>query len=247
MKQHFTRALGASAAMVLAFTTPAAAQAQYEPLRLNGELVRWFPKSDGRFVLYYAIINSDHYTVTSNCGHIRAPDQVRAAAGISTEEFRALTRRAFAAWHDASGITFLESRSDSADIVIGEQGAPAGFAFTSVEPGARRQSGWREIERATICFNPQKRWKAVKDGNADIYDLTHTLTHEIGHAIGLDHPGRRGHIMSFRYDEDLRGLTSGDIAGARFLYGIGGRVGQRTGAGSPAGGATAREISRAVD
>jgi hypothetical protein len=51
------------------------------------------------------------------------------------------------------------------------------------------------------------------------YDLRYTIAHEIGHAIGLDHPAAGGQIMGYRYEEQFRDLQPGDIAGAVLLYG----------------------------
>jgi hypothetical protein len=52
-----------------------------------------------------------------------------------------------------------------------------------------------------------------------VYDLRYTLTHEIGHAIGLDHPGTTSQVMSYRYEERFATLQPGDIRGAAALYG----------------------------
>ena len=57
------------------------------------------------------------------------------------------------------------------------------------------------IEQAYVCLNPQARWKSGFDGNLDVYDLRYTFAHEIGHAIGLDHPDSTGSVMAYRYDE----------------------------------------------
>jgi hypothetical protein len=43
--------------------------------------------------------------------------------------------------------------------------------------------------------------------------------HEIGHAIGLDHPGIPEALMDFRYREAFSSLQAGDRAGAKALYG----------------------------
>ena len=59
------------------------------------------------------------------------------------------------------------------------------------------------------------------DGDIDVYDMRYTLVHEIGHAIGLDHPGPSGQVMSFRYTENFSGLQPGDFHGVRLLYGAG--------------------------
>jgi hypothetical protein len=64
-----------------------------------------------------------------------------------------------------------------------------------------------------------RRWKVGFDGNLKAYDLRYTLAHEIGHAIGLDHPPGPGQIMNYRYEERFRDLQSGDVFGAVALYG----------------------------
>ena len=43
--------------------------------------------------------------------------------------------------------------------------------------------GDKRIARSQICLNPRQRWKIGFDGNLTVYDITHTLAHEIGHAI----------------------------------------------------------------
>ena len=75
------------------------------------------------------------------------------------------------------------------------------------------------IDQAYVCLNPKSRWKIGFDGNLDVYDLRHTFTHEVGHAIGLDHPDSTGAVMAFRYDERVRDLQPSDIAGVERLYG----------------------------
>ncbi len=77
----------------------------------------------------------------------------------------------------------------------------------------------KPISRSLICLNPDRTWKVGFDGDLQRYDIRYTLTHEIGHAIGLDHPAGGGEIMGYRYEEAFRKLQPGDIAGAVQLYG----------------------------
>lgn len=77
----------------------------------------------------------------------------------------------------------------------------------------------RTIEQSLVCLNPAHEWKVGFDGNKDVYDIRYTLTHEIGHAIGLDHPGPSGQVMGFRYTEDFADLQPGDLRGVQRLYG----------------------------
>ena len=88
------------------------------------------------------------------------------------------------------------------------------------------------ITRGLVCLSTLKSWKIGFGANPDAQDIEDTLTHEIGHAIGLNHASPRGQVMSFNYTEDFNDLQPGDIAGAQTLYGAPGRTAS---AGTPAG------------
>jgi hypothetical protein len=167
-----------------------------------------------------------------------------ARAGLAVEELR----RAFDSWSAAADIEFrMIDDPQRADIVIGAEAIPTGRAFSSVaygdpadapersvaakalSPSARLGPGQglsdtgplavKSIRQSLICLNPEKTWKVGYDGNLDVYDLYFTFLHEIGHTIGLDHPGASGEVMGFRYDEKVRGLQDGDVEAVRRLYG----------------------------
>jgi hypothetical protein len=144
-------------------------------------------------------------------------DRALAASHISQSSFREEAHAAFAMWSDVAAIEFHEV-ADAADagLLIGAQAEARGRAFTNV---ATNSPGSPGISQSLICLNPETPWKIGFDGNLDVYDLRYTLAHEIGHAIGLDHPGRDGHLMSYRYSESSRRLQPGDIAGAVAIYG----------------------------
>lgn len=61
--------------------------------------------------------------------------------------------------------------------------------------------------------------RPAESGRLSHYDLRYALAHEIGHTIGLDHPGPSGQLMSFRYEERFHGLQPGNVAGLAALYG----------------------------
>ena len=103
--------------------------------------------------------------------------------------------------------------------MIGAEVEPEGWAFTDVSYDASSTESVKPISRSLICLNPLKRWKVGFDGDLKSFDLRYTIAHEIGHAIGLDHPLNAGQIMGFRYEELFSDLQAGDIAAAVILYG----------------------------
>ena len=100
-------------------------------------------------------------------------------------------------------------------------GQPVGRAFANVTYRPGNSDGVRTIDRALVFMNPDQRWKVGFDGDIEVYDIRYTLVQEIGHAIGLDHAGPSGQVMSFAYRETYSDLQPGDFHGAQLLYGAG--------------------------
>lgn len=201
--------------------------APFELLHIGGVAVRWQPQGVDGYSVRYRIADKDLNTENAvNCQRMRSPSALFSISGITDKDFRGALATAFRRWESVAAITFREASTlDEADIVVGAQAVPSGRAFTDVALAEASQgdesdsAGYRHISGARICLNPSIRWKIGFDGDLSVYDLVHTLTHEIGHAIGLDHPNARGEVMSFRYDETHRELTLGDVLGAVHIYG----------------------------
>ncbi len=193
----------------------------YRLLALGGGPSKWGEATPGRgaVVTFAAVTSAGNFPGAINCTSVVPIDDTLAENGISQAQFDIERDAAFHAWSSAANIIFIPGDAETADILIGAEGKPRGRAFTNVsvpDPGGK---GMKSIKQSVICLNPDERWKIGFDGDLSVYDLRYTLMHEIGHAIGLDHPGARGEVMDFRYGEDFRSLQPGDIAGARALYG----------------------------
>ena len=181
-----------------------------------------------------------------NCGAMRAFAEILSTSPGLTEDWaRQELRSAFSAWERVAGVKFTETHElDQANIIIGSTVGSIGRAFANLSLGGRQNVASvakalgaatdrrvpsaadpakdrpvLAIEQAYICANPTMTWKTGFDGNLDVYDLRYTFMHEIGHAIGLDHPGSSGSIMGYRYDERVRELQASDIEAAQTLYG----------------------------
>lgn len=190
----------------------------------------------------------DHKSTLSpdNCGAMGAfSDIVSGSNGVTEQAAKDELRAAFTAWEKVAGVKFVEVGADErANILVGAIANSDGRAFANLsladghgmQPAAKALGGSTSplavgsdgplhgttaaaIDRAYVCLNPRVRWKVGFDGNLSVYDLRHTFMHEIGHAIGLDHPGGSGAIMGYRYDERVRDLQTSDIDAAQLLYG----------------------------
>ena len=182
----------------------------------------------------------------SNCAKMHAfSDIVAKSPDLTEEKAKDELQAALQRWESVANIAFIEMNDPRlANIVIGAADDPGGRAFANLsyrsekgltpvtkalgKPDAPASPVLDDnggdgsvvpIDQAYVCLNPKSRWKIGFDGNLDVYDLRHTFTHEVGHAIGLDHPDSTGAVMAFRYDERVRDLQPSDIAGARRLYG----------------------------
>ena len=193
----------------------------YKILRLDGNNVRWQPVAGKPPVISYAIATQAmDFPGARNCQKLTAPDELLAASALTISTFRDEVAAAFAMWQKVADIYFREAESPAeADIVLGAQVDPTGHAFADVFYDAASRDRLKPISKALVCLNPSKAWKIGFNGDLRTYDIRYTIAHEIGHAIGLDHPNGAGQIMGYRYEERFRQLQQGDVAGAVVLYG----------------------------
>ncbi len=196
-------------------------------LKLDGEHVVWStwtgePKATK---VTYAFVQSETETPDAfNCAAMGPIDPILQSSRLDREAFRKEVRAAFDMWESVANISFTEvDDPDEAGILIGAQLEPIGWAFANVSYKSdhlAHETRPRSIERSLICYNPEQRWKIGFDGDLSVYDVRYTTAHEIGHAIGLDHPASAGQLMHYRYEERFRTLQPGDIEGVALLYGL---------------------------
>jgi len=210
-----------SAQEVAAYKAPDLADA-FKVLRLEGNPVHWRKPANGAdLVISYRVVTEHQvFPGARNCRKMTALDELVATSAIADDALRQETAAAFAMWEAVAGLSFREAGDgEPADILIGAQVEPEGWAFADVFYDAASPERIKPISQALICLNPARRWKVSFDGDLKTYDLRYTLAHEIGHAIGLDHPNGPGQIMGYRYEERFRALQPGDVKGAVTLYG----------------------------
>jgi hypothetical protein len=198
------------------------AEPEFRLLVLDGNTVRWALPAERRLttVTYAFLTQPAEFNGARNCSKMLPLAAALDGSNVEFSAFRREVRAAFDMWEAAANIAFREIENVSeAGIVIGAETEPRGRAFTNVAPRGSASKGVSAISQSLICLNPATRWKIGFDGNLDVYDLRYTMAHEIGHAIGLDHPSAEGQLMSYRYVERERALRPGDVAGATALYG----------------------------
>lgn len=212
----------ALAAPVASQTVAARDDESFRVLKLEGHQVRWsLPATAGpRVVTYRLVTDRQAFPTARNCRGLAPLAGLAGASGLPPTAVKAEAEAAFAMWEAVANVVFREApEGGPADILIGAQTEPDGWAFADVFYETASPEAVKPITQALVCLNPVKPWKVGFNGDLKTYDLRYTLAHEIGHAIGLDHPPGANQIMNYRYEERFRALQPGDIRGAVALYG----------------------------
>lgn len=197
------------------------AEGGYRLLELDGYTVKWGEQKLGSGAqISCAFADATlSFDDARNCGDLASIKTV-ASDNLPVATIAREAQAAFRVWERVAGVSFhLVSDAGNADIVIGAQGEPRGSAYANVSYASGPAGDVRSIDQGLVCLNPEQEWKVGFDGDTETYDLRYTLIHEIGHAIGLDHPGPSGQVMAFRYTEEFSELQPGDVRGIRRLYG----------------------------
>ncbi|MCG2581342.1 MAG: matrixin family metalloprotease [Marinobacter sp.] len=218
-----------AAVLPLSFPLPADdGEDGYQLLELDGYKVKWGEQTlgVGATITYAFADETLRFDEARNCRDL-APMKALSGPNLPFETLAREAAEAFRVWERAADLTFQwVADVRDADIILGAQGQPRMRAFANVSYAPEVKEGVRAIDQALVCLNPDQKWKVGFGGDENVYDIRYTLIHEIGHAIGLDHPGPSGQVMGFRYTEAFPELQPGDLRGIRQLYGPGANDGQ---------------------
>lgn len=135
-----------------------------------------------------------------------------------------VVRQGVEVWDAASGINLFEVAQGAGDIRIQ-------WEQTTTAPGGRSIDGpggvlgftffpysWLGARAGDVYFDPAESWVLGNPSNYRDVDLLTVVSHEVGHALGIDHSADRNALMWASY-VGPRGLNSDDIAAVQALYG----------------------------
>jgi hypothetical protein len=163
------------------------------------------------------------------------PPNIKAGSDVEGAALRALKR-----WEEAAGVRFVVSWSEEESGDKGSHGDAISLITVADTPTNRKffkedalgytnvlfNTSTGRIGEADIIISPVQRFST--DGTPGTFDLESTLTHEVGHLLGLNHTDVPGAVM--QADQFVNGaggrprfegriLSEDDRAGAQAIYG----------------------------
>ena len=150
--------------------------------------------------------------------------------GMDIDEFQGAIDAAFESWEEVEcstiGFTYkgLKTWDNNEGIHVYVQTSNWDPSVGDALAYALPDPNWQgEIRSVDIVFNAvDVQWTTSANPGYGYQDVQGVVTHEIGHAIGLDHPRYPDSTMFFSGGSaDLRSLEDDDQRGACFLYPLG--------------------------
>jgi len=222
----------AGAIFVLACVAVPSARAAdgYRLLTIDGRPVKWgTPQFDTGVVLSYAILTGrESVSGVRNCTRTVGVEPLLKRSRLDARSFGSALRDALAMWEGAANVKFHRAAdAAAADIVVGTEAVSNGLAYADVTTVPGEIGPTDRITRGIVCLSAEPIWttrvcgssvRRQSRGQRDEHCVSYALAHEIGHVLGLDHPGPTGELMSFA-ESSVSTLQRGDLLGIAALYG----------------------------
>ena len=135
---------------------------------------------------------------------------------ITNEVFQSEISAIFAAWENAANVRFnLSSDPELADIRLGwrDIDGKGGVLGQTTIPS----SG--PLSSVVVALDVNEDWFIGGDAPQTLIDFSSTVTHEIGHALGIAHLPSSSALMNANYSTTIFEIQQDDIDAANAIYG----------------------------
>ena len=138
--------------------------------------------------------------------------------GVSRGAVDETIKRAFKIWEDATCFNFTRKDKESVDIEISFESGIHGDDYPFDGEGKILAHAFLPKYGGDIHVDDDEPWSV---NSIQETSLLMTLTHEIGHSLGLSHSNNSSAIMWYLYQDSSPNLTlhNDDIRGIQKLYG----------------------------